>query len=674
LIWSFVCQTQTIQNVIPVDIPMKKINSLKDVTTAVLSIVLVCLFSQLCFSSQSFRRITVRADNGQKKEVELYGASYALLVAASRYKNGWATLETIPAETDKLEALLKAKGFQVTRVNDPTGVELQQAYAGFIAEYGYEESNRLLFFYSGHGHTRKNGTKGYLVPVDAPDPGKKRQLFLRKALPMTRILAWARDIEAKHVLFLFDSCFSGTVFKQKDRAKPSKFISNLSMKPVRQFITAGSADEPVPSKSTFTPALIDAIQYGTADRNNDHYVTGTELGVYLQEKIPQHTKQNPQYGKISDYDLSRGDFIFLAGGSPEDFQSSTFPDEEQIVLPPETRIISDYDARIKQRQAAQKKWQSWQKKMDVAFKKVEGYDTSQALKKDEKISAWRDFIKVFEDGNPHTLTDEQYRKKAKARISYWQKKQDKVLVNNTYSDPITGMEFVFVKGGCYQMGDTFNDGDSDEKPVHEVCLDSFYMGKYEVSQGEWEKIMELNLSDFQKGDDYPVEQVSWRDSQKFIEKLNSKKEMNYRLPTEAEWEYAAREGGKRVRFGTGKDTIGADEANFDASKNYKESYSQSGKNKEATVKVKSFSPNKLGLYNMGGNVEEWCLDRYDAYYYSSSPRNNPQGASGGQLHVIRGGGWYSSPEDVRAASRIRYDSIEHHNNLGFRLVLPRGSK
>ncbi len=260
----------------------------------------------------------VRTTGGGEQKVDLYGSSYALLVAVSEYDNGWSKLESVPREMDQLEKLLAAKGFSVTRVNNPDGDELEDAYEDFIADYGYTSSNRLLFFYSGHGHTRLDGSKGYLVPVDAPDPDRQEHLFLRRALPMTRILGWARDIEAKHALFLFDSCFSGTVFKQKNRPKPSKFITSLATKPVRQFITAGSANEAVPAESTFTPSFIDAIQYGTADRNQDGYVTGTELGSFLQEEVRKYTEQSPQYGKISDYKYSRGDFIFLAGGNPDE--------------------------------------------------------------------------------------------------------------------------------------------------------------------------------------------------------------------------------------------------------------------------------------------------------------------------------------------------------------------
>lgn len=116
---------------------------------------------------------------------------------------------------------------------------------------------------------------------------------------------------------------------------------------------------------------------------------------------------------------------------------------------------------------------------------------------------------------------------------------------STYTDPVTGMEFVYVQGGCYQMGDTFGDGGSDEKPVHEVCVDDFYIGKYEVTQGEYKKIMGSNPSSFQKGDRYPVETVSWNHAQTFIRKLNYRSGKTFKLPTEAEWEYAARSGGKK---------------------------------------------------------------------------------------------------------------------------------
>lgn len=260
--------------------------------------------------------ITVKLPQGVEREVHFYDGSYALLLGASRYTAGWPTLESVTKEMDRLESALEANGFAVTRVDNPSSDTLERSFEEFIDQYGYNPGNRLLVFFSGHGHTRQEGEKGYLVPVDAPDPAMNERDFIRKALPMSQVLAWARDMEAKHVLFMFDSCFSGTVFKQKALSKPPIYISEIANKPVRQFITAGSAGEMVPAESTFTPAFIDAIIYGLGDLNDDGYISGMELGLFLQQEVPLHVQQTPQYGKIPDYKLSRGDFIFLAGARP----------------------------------------------------------------------------------------------------------------------------------------------------------------------------------------------------------------------------------------------------------------------------------------------------------------------------------------------------------------------
>ncbi len=241
-----------------------------------------------------------------------------------------------------------------------------------------------------------------------------------------------------------------------------------------------------------------------------------------------------------------------------------------------------------------------------------------------------------------------------------------------YTCPVTGIESVFVKGGTYEMGDTFGDANDDEKPVHTVTVNDFYLGKYLVTQGQWKKIMGNNPSRFQEGDDYPVESVSWDAAQEFIKELNRKTDGKYRLPTEAEWEYAARERGKKVRFGTGKDSISTEEANFDASKDYVEPYSSAGEYREKTTQVGTFKPNSLGLYDMSGNVCEWCHDWFDENYYKDSPKDNPQGPSTGSPRVLRGGCWFSFPRNVRAASRFIYHPSIRYNVNGFRVAASPG--
>jgi len=228
---------------------------------------------------------------------------------------------------------------------------------------------------------------------------------------------------------------------------------------------------------------------------------------------------------------------------------------------------------------------------------------------------------------------------------------------DTYRDPTTGMEFVFVKGGCFEMGDTFGDGYGYEKPVHEVCVNGLWMGKYEVTQGQWERVIADNPSNFKGGDNYPVEQVSWNDVQGFVQRLNQMSGKNHRLPTEAEWEYAARSGGKREKWSgtSNEDEIGG--------------YAWYSANAIGrTQPVGQKRPNGLGLYDMSGNAREWCQDLFGAEYYKTSPRNNPQGPGSGQGRVLREGGSGSVAWYLRASYRTGFDPSRRTGQQGFRLV------
>lgn len=276
------------------------------------------------------RGISIKNTQGQK--VGTYGASYALLIGVGDYTNGWPDLGTVRPEMTRVATLLKTKGFEVRTVFDPTSKTLKDQFEKFLDDYGYESSNRLLIYFAGHGYTRNDGNKGYLVPTDAPNPTVDERGFLRSAYAMTDLIAFARRVEANHALFLFDSCFSGTIFKTRALPATPQLISKLTSKPVRQFITAGDAGEEVPARSVFTPAFIDSLEYGLGDLNSDGYVTGTELGLYLQSTVPRHAQQSPQFGKINDYELSRGDFVFSV--------SNTFTQEAAITSKQEIAVNS----------------------------------------------------------------------------------------------------------------------------------------------------------------------------------------------------------------------------------------------------------------------------------------------------------------------------------------------
>ena len=220
-------------------------------------------------------------------------------------------------------------------------------------------------------------------------------------------------------------------------------------------------------------------------------------------------------------------------------------------------------------------------------------------------------------------------------------------------------EMVYVPGGTFTMGATAEQGKDAyywEKPTHSVTLSGYYIGKYEVTQAQWKAIMGNNPSGF-KGDNLPVERVSWDDCQEFIIKLNELTGKKFSLPTEAQWEYAAR-GGKSV--GTkysGRDNI----------ENVAWYLDNSGLK---THPVGTKSPNSLGIYDMTGNVWEWCQDWFDYDYYKNSPTTNPTGPNSGSNRVYRGGSWDSSARYCRVLNRSNFTPDDRSNSLGFRLCCP----
>ncbi len=228
----------------------------------------------------------------------------------------------------------------------------------------------------------------------------------------------------------------------------------------------------------------------------------------------------------------------------------------------------------------------------------------------------------------------------------------------TFAVKGVSFDMIPVEGGTFTMGATSEQGsdyDSDEKPAHQVTLDSFMIGKYEVTQALWRAVMGSNPSWF-RGDNLPVEHVSWDDCQTFIKRLNSLTGKNFRLPTEAEWEYAARGGNKSKGYKySGSDNVD-DVAWY---------YDNSG---DKTQAVGTKRPNELGLYDMNGNVSEWCGDWYGDY--SSSAQTNPTGATSGSYRVNRGGSRSGSAGGCRVSSRDSSTPGNSFNILGLRLALP----
>lgn len=258
---------------------------------------------------------------------------------------------------------------------------------------------------------------------------------------------------------------------------------------------------------------------------------------------------------------------------------------------------------------------------------------------------------------------------------------------------------VYVKGGCFQMGYIFRDLPGSDELVHEVCVDDFYMGKYEVTLGEfrkfvnetgyrteaewqdgchgWEsnnekkkKTFNWRNTSFSQSEKNPVVCVSWNDAYEYIKWLNNKKGKNYRLPTEAEWEYAARSGGKKYIYSWGNGEPSGNIADKTAMKKLlgKSDWEGYDDGYAFTSPVGSFKPNELGLYDMSGNVYEWIADWGSRDYFRNSPRQNPGGPEKGTVKGLRGGSWNPLPVIVQTTDRRWAVPGARGAWMGFRLV------
>jgi formylglycine-generating enzyme required for sulfatase activity len=226
----------------------------------------------------------------------------------------------------------------------------------------------------------------------------------------------------------------------------------------------------------------------------------------------------------------------------------------------------------------------------------------------------------------------------------------------TVTLPEVGIELVPIPGGEFMMGS--DDGPEGEGPSHRVLVKGYYLAKHEITQSQWERVMGSNPARFKGCAGCPAEQVSWEAVQGFLGKASALTERRLRLPTEAEWEYAAGGGSVHQRW------PGTDRKE-DSSEYVWYSGNFAGKTRPVGLKF----PNAYALYDMGGNVAEWCADWYGKDYYRVSPEEDPGGPAGGGRRVVRGGSWLSGPDDTRTARRSGRSPSTRSPTLGFRVAM-----
>jgi formylglycine-generating enzyme required for sulfatase activity len=498
-----------------------------------------------------------------------YKESHALVVGIGDYNGGWPLLPGVKRDVEKVTQALENNGFHVVVKQNLDHTELEKTFRDFILQYGLAPENRLLLYFAGHGYTLKNTYDpndptqwtGVIVARNAPLPTQEiTSDFRAKTLPIDRFASMARDIQSRHALFIFDSCFSGARGFSLFVPSPDDLVQGVTAKTgeyVRQFISSGSADQQVPDVSAFRKHFILALE-GEADRNRDGYVAGSELGIFLQEKVMGDTErqQTPQFGKISDSRLNKGEFLFpLTPPTAAACVSTSLP--------------------------------------------------------------------------PHIPSP---------------------VMNNL------GMEFVAVPAAELRMG---TDEIPTLRPSHKVTISQpFYIGKYEVTQAQWTTVMGKNPSRFTGDPHLPVENVSWNEVQEFLHQLNARESTSrYRLPTEAEWEHASRSCVTTIY------PFGDDESQLER---YAWAETNAGGRTHAVGQLR---PNGWGLYDMLGNVWEWCQDWYGDY--PATAVANPQGATQGIFRVYRGCGWLRGESSLYCQPVTRHGARPNfaHPSLGFRVVM-----
>lgn len=633
------------------------------------------LFHLLPAAERGMKPMTVTDERGGTVTLT---SSRALIIGNSAYVGDWDELKGVREDVEAVQAALEQQGFAVQVSQNLTKTQMNEVMDAFIAEQAQDPTGRVVIYYAGHGQTV--GTVGYLVPVDAPKPTNPQ--FKAKAYPISILKIKAQEAVARHVLFACDSCFSGSVFTPMRGA--NEYVLSAAREPVRMFLTAGSADETVPDVSFFRQEFVRGIG-GAADLNRDGYVTGSELSTHIKQTVRDRAgamgkKLTPQAGVSEQEGLNRGDIVFAVPGTGV----ATPPPAP----PPAASGSDNLQARIEaERQTAvvRQQWDAWQGKMSVAFDAAQ-QAADQRLSAALRTDIWQGFLRDWATDNPFSTDDERLRMAAQAGVAalgtakpVWATATGKDQYGTWADLQVAGVtqRFRWIQPGTFTMGSPQSEKDELLASVpnsrlgwfsgevqHQVTLtQSFWLADSACTQALWQTITGTNPAHFKDSPLNPVEKVSWDDCQRFLATLNGRVSGGgFRLPSEAQWEYACR-AGTSTAFSFGS-TITPEQVNYHGS--FPFGGAARGLYRQKTVPVKSLPPNAWGLYEMHGNVWQWCNDWYGVF--SGSAERDPTGPSSGSKHVHRGGCWSHDAWGCRSAAR-NWDAPDYrYAVLGFRIA------
>jgi formylglycine-generating enzyme required for sulfatase activity len=603
-------------------------------------------------------RVQIQTPGGQA--IDLYQSYHALVVGVERYDH-WPPRTNAVQDARDVSRGLRRIGASVRLLTDPTKQQLQLALDEFAQQAGADADNGLIFYFAGNTHTAvttEGRATGWIIPKDAPDQVQVTEDIDEFAISAERIAALAIQIQSRHVLFLIDAPFSADLFQVESPVL--KVVNSDNASPGRQFITAGPGDEPAAGQSLFKRYLLQGLR-GEADLVHDGVVSASELALFLSNRVSKLTgdQQHPQFGFIKETGGMGGEFMVQMTDRPH-AMSRLFVNAQPVSstirilnIKPHFRQGIELDPGRYLLQVSADGFETIEKWINLAA----GEDRTEAVKL-SKLSELDDaltnslgmgfilirpgsFMMGSPDGEPGRSNDES-RHRVRLTHRYFMQSTEVTVGQFKQFVQSTGYKTEAEKGGgCWTAGDgrrwTQNPGSSWQKPG----------------------VMDIK-------DNLPVICVTWNDAAAFAQWLSGKERRTYRLPTEAEWEYAGR-AGISTPFSSGR-CLSTDEANYGRVGYAYQKCTTVFRNKRGRpVNVGSLTPNPWKLHNIHGNVSEWCRDWYGIY--PSGSATNPEGPGAGTERVMRGGHWQADAAGCRSARRWRFPPNLASDAVGFRLVM-----
>jgi formylglycine-generating enzyme required for sulfatase activity len=636
------------------------------------------------------------------------GKDYAMFFYVTAFQPGWEPLPGTETDARAIgKELSDSYGFQVEYVANPTKTEIENKILE-LNRRSYGPKDQLLLFFSMHGHFIQAADRGYLIPADGKTP--PNDPFGRSWLSYDDLSTFLSQNTCKHILLSLDACYSGA-FGDRWMSYPGSVEAGADAE-CRQkeeyalynncylYFTSGSREVRTPAQSKFANRWLNALQDGRQKR----VLTTNELRYYFG------TIENPkpEGGAFSKKERNSGDFIFIhktaCGAAPlidkTADRNAWLAAKNADDLNAYKKYCADFpngdfrplaNQRIGELEAVQQEQLAWEK-----------------AKLANTPTDYRNFIR----DHPRS----PYREVAEYHLSQ--------LETTTTQNPtaIDLPDMVLVQGGSFRMGSEEGDAESDEKPVHKVELSDFYLHRYEVTVQEfgqfiaatgyqtdadkdggsyawdgsaWKKKAGVNWKCGADGkvrpaaeQNHPVIHVSWNDAVAYCNWLSGQHGLTkvytitgnkvtanwdangYRLPTEAEWEYAARSRGQDYKYAWGNGGPKGNIADETTKKTFSDWTIWQGYTDGYlyTAPVNQFEQGDLGLFNMSGNVWEWCWDWYNDDYYGKSPSRDPRGPESGSYRVLRGGSWDFIPAVLRCADRYGSTPDLRNRSCGFRLA------